>query len=176
MNKIKKDAGKKYVFMLDQVLHIAIIVGIAYIYAIKNDIALNQIGIATLNFYNSVISGIPASTFIRGCFVILLNLKPANVLIREINKKMSDEPSGGEHVLAKKETEYKDAGKLIGDLERLLIIVMVVLKQYAAVGLIFTAKSITRYDKISREPPFAEYYLVGTLLSVFIAVISAMLI
>lgn len=47
---------------------------------------------------------------------------------------------------------------------------MIILKQYAAIGLVFTAKSIARYDEITKNPSFAEYYLVGTLLSVIIAV------
>ena len=35
-----------------------------------------------------------------------------------------------------------------------------------AIGLILTAKSIARYDKISKSPSFAEYYLIGTLSSI----------
>ena len=37
--------------------------------------------------------------------------------------------------------------------------------QYSAVGLVLTAKSIARYDRISKDQSFAEYYLLGTLLS-----------
>jgi hypothetical protein len=51
-----------------------------------------------------------------------------------------------------------------------------ILKQYAAIGLIFTAKSITRYDKIAKDPAFAEYYLVGTLFSLLISIISVLFI
>lgn len=38
----------------------------------------------------------------------------------------------------------------------------------AAVGLVFTAKSIVRYKEFDRKE-FAEYYLVGTLYSILIA-------
>lgn len=42
--------------------------------------------------------------------------------------------------------------------------------EYSAIGLVLTAKSIARYDKIAHEPEFAEYYLLGTLLSTVIAI------
>ena len=44
-----------------------------------------------------------------------------------------------------------------------------------AVGLVLTAKSIARYDRISKDKDFAEYYLMGTLLSTICAVIAALL-
>ncbi|WP_146088548.1 DUF3307 domain-containing protein [Lacrimispora xylanisolvens] len=37
--------------------------------------------------------------------------------------------------------------------------------QYSAAGLVLTAKSIARYDRISKDQDFAEYYLLGTLMS-----------
>lgn len=40
----------------------------------------------------------------------------------------------------------------------------------SAVGLVLTAKSIARYDKIAKEQDFAEYYLLGTLLSTLYAI------
>lgn len=174
--KQKNAERKRYVFLFDQFIHIAIIFIIAYFYAIRSTVALNMIGVALQKFYHGVISGISVGVLLRIGFVVLLNLKPANVFIRLWNVKRGNEPEPGAVVVTKKELEYKDAGKLIGILERLLIITMVVLNQYAAIGLIFTAKSITRYEKIIKEPAFAEYYLVGTLLSVGIAVVSALLI
>ncbi|WP_343250273.1 hypothetical protein [Diplocloster hominis] len=54
---------------------------------------------------------------------------------------------------------------MIGTIERLIMLIFLSLGQYAAIGLVLTAKSIARYDKIVKEPEFAEYYLLGTLLS-----------
>lgn len=36
-----------------------------------------------------------------------------------------------------------------------------------------TAKSIARYDRISKDQEFAEYYLLGTLLSTICAIAGA---
>ncbi len=40
-----------------------------------------------------------------------------------------------------------------------------------AIGLVLTAKSIARYDKISRSSTFAEYYLIGTLASLIMVLL-----
>lgn len=48
--------------------------------------------------------------------------------------------------------------------------------QYAAMGLVLTAKSIARYDKITKDERFAEYYLLGTLLSTASVVLCKILI
>ncbi len=60
-------------------------------------------------------------------------------------------------------------GRLIGNIERLIIITLVVLEQYTAIGVVMAAKSVVRYERVSRSPAFAEYYLVGTLMSIAIA-------
>jgi len=58
------------------------------------------------------------------------------------------------------------AGAYIGWLERSAIFVAIVLGHPGAVAAIFTAKSIARFPSF-KEEAFAEYYLIGTLLSIF---------
>jgi uncharacterized membrane protein len=62
-------------------------------------------------------------------------------------------------------------GKIIGNLERILIVLLLCANQYVVIGYIFTAKSIARWKKLTEDKDFAEYYLVGTLLSVIISII-----
>ena len=69
----------------------------------------------------------------------------------------------------------KNAGRMIGTLERIIMVIFISIGQYSAVGLVLTAKSIARYDRISKDQEFAEYYLLGTLLSTICAVIAALL-
>lgn len=170
------------VFICDQITHIAIITIFALIYANYNTIALNQIGLSLAWFYNQLGMSISLSELLRLVIVFLIICKPANILIKDINSKdkimveasncseTTDEKLAENQDEKTIEPEYKNAGKLIGILERLLTVILVMLNQYAAVGLIFAAKSLTRYDKITKEPSFAEYYLVGTLLSLLIAI------
>jgi Protein of unknown function (DUF3307). len=165
-------------FCIDQIVHMAIIVLIASFYANSNTIAVNYIGKALLYLYNSMQMNFAPIMSIKYLFVILLIGKPSNILIKNINKKEYIRKTSDNKIIEieKYLSEYQNAGKIIGILERLLVVIMIAMKQYAAIGLIFTAKSITRYDKITKEPAFAEYYLVGTLLSLLISIISALLI
>ncbi len=62
---------------------------------------------------------------------------------------------------------------MIGFLERLVIGACLLYGQFASIGLVFTAKSIARYNKISESPAFAEYYLIGSLVSILSALLAA---
>jgi len=64
-------------------------------------------------------------------------------------------------------------GEWIGILERCIIAVFVVADQAAAAGFVLTAKSIARFKKIEEDPDFAERYLLGTLISTGISVVTA---
>jgi hypothetical protein len=57
-------------------------------------------------------------------------------------------------------------------MERFLVLSLVLIGQYSAVGLIIAAKSILRYKSTQKN----EYILVGTLLSFGIAVLLGILI
>ena len=63
----------------------------------------------------------------------------------------------------------------IGILERTAIVALIPLNQWAAVGLLLTAKSIARHKYIN-EKSYAEYYLIGTLLSFLVALGGGLLI
>jgi len=65
----------------------------------------------------------------------------------------------------------KKTGAFIGLLERIIILIFLSIGQYSAIGLVLTAKSVARYDKISKDKNFAEYYLLGTLLSTVIVIV-----
>ncbi|MDD2201375.1 MAG: hypothetical protein PHQ21_03440 [Firmicutes bacterium] len=66
------------------------------------------------------------------------------------------------------------AGRVIGILERWMIVTFVVLNQFGSIGLILTAKSIVRFSKFDKNPQFAEYYLLGTLYSMTVALLAGL--
>ena len=61
-------------------------------------------------------------------------------------------------------------------LERIFILLMLTINEYSSIGLVITAKSVVRYKKISEDPIFSEYYLLGTLLSTIIVIIAFLMI
>lgn len=68
--------------------------------------------------------------------------------------------------------EVEGAGAWIGTFERIIMVLFASLGQYAAMGLLIAAKSMARYDKISKGSAFAEYYLIGTLYSILFAIVA----
>lgn len=67
-----------------------------------------------------------------------------------------------------------NAGALIGNIERWLILAFVIMQRYEALGLLIAAKSIIRFG--DKETAKTEYVLAGTLMSIFIAVMSGLMV
>ncbi len=65
-------------------------------------------------------------------------------------------------------------GATIGVLERLIVCALVLVGEYAAIGLVIAAKTIARFKQLE-DRQFAEYYLLGTLASVSLAILTGML-
>lgn len=65
-------------------------------------------------------------------------------------------------------------GRLIGNLERLVILVLAMLGSYPAIGFVMTAKGFVRAKEFE-DRDYAEYFLVGTLGSSLVAILAGML-
>ena len=66
-------------------------------------------------------------------------------------------------------------GRLIGNLERLVLTLVVVAGSYAALGFLVAAKGLIRSEEL-QEREFAEYFLVGSLCSVLVALCAGLVI
>lgn len=75
------------------------------------------------------------------------------------------------HSPEKANEQLQNAGLYIGWLERFLVVTALLVQSPATVGLILTAKSIARYPEFKSER-FAEYFLIGTLLSISMALLG----
>ena len=62
------------------------------------------------------------------------------------------------------------AGKVIGIFKRILVVTFMYLNVPTAIAIVFAAKSIVRFES-TKDRKFAEYFLVGTLGSITIAVV-----
>ena len=63
----------------------------------------------------------------------------------------------------------KNGGRLIGQLERALIFLLIMIGQPGGIGFLVAAKSILRFEEAKKQP-LAEYVLIGTLLSFSLAI------
>jgi hypothetical protein len=93
----------------------------------------------------------------------LIILWPSGFVISKITKRWTN------HLEKISDDSLPEAGKWIGYLERILVYTLVLLGQYEAIGLLLTAKSILRFG--SKIKVQSEYILVGTLLSISIALL-----
>lgn len=99
---------------------------------------------------------------------ILVIIQPVSFTIKTVLRQYRP--------LIPEEEGRPNAGALIGVLERSIILLLLAVGQYAAIGFVLTAKSIARYKKIGEDPTFSEYYLLGTLLSTLLVILAYLVI
>jgi hypothetical protein len=64
--------------------------------------------------------------------------------------------------------EY-NRGRLIGNLERIILTIVVAAGSYAALAFLVAAKGVVRSDEFEKSRDFTEYFLIGSLSSVLVA-------
>jgi hypothetical protein len=91
-------------------------------------------------------------------------------------------PTAAQSTKANGNTENKNLdlmeinrGRLIGNLERLLLTLVVAGGSYAALGFLIAAKGLIRSEEL-QEREFAEYFLVGSICSVLVALCGGLVI
>lgn len=142
------------VFLIDQCLHIGVIVGISYLPCVADFV---QFGFITEKYQMLVPVIISA---------MALCTTPANIVIKTVLKSNS---IPARNAITQKGEQEKDVqpefngGALIGSFERLLSLLLILIGQYEAVGFVIAAKSLLRFK--DSDGVQTEYVLVGTLLS-----------
>lgn len=106
----------------------------------------------------------PQSQLAYSSFIFLIITKPINIIFKLYFERYQVE--------LEDTSSISGAGAMVGNLERLIIGIFLILGQYAAIALVFTAKSIARYDMISKNQGFAEYYLIGSLFSMISVLVN----
>ena len=69
------------------------------------------------------------------------------------------------------EANVEHGGKFIGQFERIIILTLVLLNQYEAIGFLITGKSIIRFADHNSNLR-SEYVLVGTMMSYVMAILT----
>ncbi|WP_160688198.1 DUF3307 domain-containing protein [Clostridium sp. C2-6-12] len=156
---------KRDIYVLEQVIHILCIVVVSCYLTYEN------YQITTCYFFKVFFDIVQISkiNMLYWITILLAIHKPANITISHLISAYKPKKNTNELNF----TEDYMAGRFIGTLERIVILIFIVIGQYSAIGLVLTAKSIARYDEIAKNKITAEYYLLGTLLStVFVIILS----
>lgn len=105
-----------------------------------------------------------AMAAILGWSLLVVNVVVANQLVETL---LPEE-------LNRSQRERDRMGAAIGVLERVLVVILIVSGGPAAIGFVVAAKTLARFKKLEKDKDFAERYLLGTLASVTIALVSAL--
>ncbi|TXN38367.1 DUF3307 domain-containing protein [Flagellimonas hymeniacidonis] len=147
----------RWLFVADQILHLLVIAGVIY-WVTPFDLDFQTL------FSEKILLFITFLVFVTYVSGILMRMLLAPYFA-EILKEDDDEGSS-----------LKNAGKYIGMLERLFVFGFILLDQWAAIGLLITAKSVFRFGDLNKgkNRKLTEYVLIGTLLSFGLAILSGM--
>lgn len=153
--RFQKETTKRNWFIVDQLLHLGILVLIAFWY-----------GNMSLDF-----TLIGEQVWVLATALILLS-KPTSILIKNIISIWTPESK-----TEKPDTSLQNAGNYIGILERLFVFYFVITGHLEAIGFLLAAKSIFRFGdlKEAKDRKLTEYVLIGTLLSFGIAFVVGLL-
>ncbi len=138
-----------------------VVVGVAWLYLRD----------ATPNLVPSAIAANPADVrraavaVIIGWSLLVINVPVAMRLIGRLLPSESNKPSGG--------VDPERMGATIGVLERLLVVVLLPGGGATAVGFVVAAKTLARFKELNKKR-FAERYLLGTMASVTVALVSSL--
>jgi len=153
--QFQKKKTKRNWFVIDQILHLIIILIIVSLYQ-------NLIIDFTLfnNQFWILITG------------ILFLTKPTSIIIKNIISIWTPESNN------KNDDSLENAGNYIGILERLFVFSFIVTGHFEAIGFLLAAKSIFRFGdlKEAKDRKLTEYVLIGTLLSFGIALLVGLLV
>jgi len=185
------------IYLADQVIHmVAITVAVTLLTTENLNIIQHLIEFITLDeklsltLPGSIILSliiILCNTYVSGYLIskILLPFRPNNSYTESRKeKKVTTTNMGNQnsHDDVKIETQSieaviqihdspKNAGVLIGFSERLIIMVLIMFNSIGSIGFIIAMKALTRFKQFE-DKSFAEYYLIGSLVSILIGIVS----
>ena len=147
----QKKKTKRTWFVVDQIVHILILIGISLLYQNKN----------MIHFW------LDDKFWILVTGIIFIT-KPASIFIKTIISIWSPESQN-----SNQDNSLANAGNYIGILERLFIFCFILLGHFEAIGFLLAAKSIFRFGdlKEAKDRKLTEYVLIGTLISFGIAIL-----
>lgn len=157
----KRESNKQTVlFFVDQILHLIVIL-FAWLYLIDG---YGEI----VPFVETIFNDKKILTIIVASILVT---SPVGIIVGKITEPFSRELGDDKDSLSK-------AGLYIGITERILILIFVILGQYAAIGFLIAGKSILRVAKEGevKGRKKTEYILIGTLMSFTIAIIVGLLV
>lgn len=144
----KRHTKKTFAFFLDQTTHILILFAVYKIFDFDLNIVLG---------YENLIYKLTIISFL---------IKPSIVIVNHIFNDVFE----GDEV---KDNDKFDIGAIIGVFERIIILILSIFNAITAVAIIITVKTWARSNDIKTKEGFGNKYLIGTLVSISLALIAS---
>jgi hypothetical protein len=162
-------------FTIEQFAHLIVITGISLILPVMLHQSLSPFWERLLGimYYKSIILLSGAIVTINvGSHFIGLAVRPFLDQLEEVKKTVSSTAVESIELMSR---GFESGGRIIGQLERAMIFLFVLVDLPSAIGFLITAKSILRFGEIKdRENRMeAEYIIIGTLMSFLFAIFFA---
>jgi hypothetical protein len=116
----------------------------------------------------SLFAAVGGHSFHLFCFGLLLAANEANLAIRTVFDWLDLKPRKPAADGGLVDIGELNRGRIIGVLERALLYIFILQGQFGAIGFVLAAKAFTRFKALD-DRSFAEYVLIGTLLSAGLA-------
>ena len=135
------------------------------------------VGIARLVALNPLVASLDphqihvAVMALAGMYLAAIESNHAIALILKSTNLMPS-PTDAPAASAGAEFDEPARGRVIGYLERTIVFLLVFSGNVSAIGLVLVAKGIARFQQLD-DRGFAEYFLIGTLMSVLVATLVA---
>jgi len=175
--KVKMSRDDLKIFLIDQLAHIIVIVAVSVLFSLANQSSITNCWETLFGrlYYSSLVfvSGAIITVYAGGVVVGII-VEPFLDQLHEIRR---ESPLNSLLVNERLARGFENGGVVIGQLERGLIFLLVLVNQPAAIGFLIAAKSVFRFGEIKEKSNRmeAEYILIGTLVSFLYGLIFSFL-
>jgi hypothetical protein len=156
------------IFLLDQLLHIALIIIITMAYYSKLQVVLDVFPLMV--FFKKITLIISQYKFSESekvmmtlCLLIIVT-NFSNIFIKESLSSIK--------LKLLEEKEEVKIGRYIGSVERLLTVAAVMAGAYQALAALYASKTAIRFNQVKDNPEFGEYYILGTSISAALGILA----
>ncbi|ACR80364.1 MULTISPECIES: DUF3307 domain-containing protein [Kosmotoga] len=174
--KVGSPARELFLFFIDQIMHLVVIVFFLPIFTFELNETFSKTMSSISKYAGIELSQLPVEKILLVAIIYIYVLFGGAVLMRKLINFIYRKEDGSLERIAGSSSVLKNVktGKVIGIFERAIVLTFYITGNVASIAFVIAAKSLARFKNFA-EKDFAEYYLIGTLASVLIAMIGGII-
>lgn len=175
-NRRKPKTTGVFLYVLDQFLHLLTIAVLLPVFTFSFNEPFNNIVSAFSKYMEIEFSQLKIEKILVLAVVYLYVIFGGAVLMRKLFEFIYRKEKGYQNKISAGSSNLENAktGMVIGVFERAIVLTLYITGGITSIGFIIAAKSLARFKEFENKD-FAEYYLIGTLASVLIAILGGLI-